>query len=103
MLREAYYALYNNRTAKIWGEQELSDNERHHSRFVHVGHCFDYLRQAIMCAGDMTLEWAGRDADGNIMAGPSGWGILHRQCRNWGQAYEWAAQHNAPGDYAGTV
>ena len=24
----------------------------------HLEHCFDYLRQAIMCAGDMSLEGA---------------------------------------------
>merc|ERR1712070_734972 len=25
----------------------------------HVFHCFDYIRQALMCAGDMTIEWLG--------------------------------------------
>ncbi|KIN07699.1 hypothetical protein OIDMADRAFT_16278, partial [Oidiodendron maius Zn] len=39
---------------------ELSDHN--HMMFNdshHVDHCVDYLRQAIMCAGDTTLEKAG--------------------------------------------
>ncbi|KAI7125822.1 hypothetical protein D0869_15517, partial [Hortaea werneckii] len=30
----------------------------------HVFHCFDYIRQALMCAGDMTIEWPRVEADG---------------------------------------
>lgn len=47
----------------------------------HVHHCLDYLRQSIMCSGDMTLEWP-------MLTGPSagitvdGWNIPHR-CKSW--------------------
>ncbi|OJJ69566.1 hypothetical protein ASPBRDRAFT_281622 [Aspergillus brasiliensis CBS 101740] len=51
----------------------------------HVFHCLDYLRQAIMCAGDTTLEWARvrRNANGDL-AGYffDGRGSSH-QCRDW--------------------
>lgn len=47
----------------------------------HMAHCFDYLRQSLMCHGDMTLEWPRTEADGSRFA-VDGWGIEH-QCRDW--------------------
>lgn len=47
----------------------------------HVEHCFDYLRQAVMCAGDMSLEWPRTESDGRRFA-VDGWGIPH-QCKSW--------------------
>jgi len=42
----------------------------------HVSHCFDYLRQAIFCSGDMTLEWPKQDgpSSGAVV---DGWNIPH--------------------------
>lgn len=47
----------------------------------HLLHCFDYLRQGIMCAGDMTLEWPKEQkvGDGSKV---DGWGVEH-QCKSW--------------------
>lgn len=47
----------------------------------HADHCFDYLRQAIMCKADMTLEKARVDEDGHRRA-TDGWGTAHH-CANW--------------------
>ncbi|TKA79592.1 hypothetical protein B0A55_03354 [Friedmanniomyces simplex] len=47
----------------------------------HVFHCFDYVRQALMCAGDMTVEWPRTEADGRRFA-VDGWGITH-ECKDW--------------------
>jgi hypothetical protein len=47
----------------------------------HVYHCFDYIRQALMCAGDLTLEWPRTEKDGRRFA-VDGWGISH-QCKSW--------------------
>lgn len=47
----------------------------------HVGHCFDYLRQSLMCAGDMSVEWPRVESDGRKIA-VDGWGVEHR-CRRW--------------------
>ena len=47
----------------------------------HVHHCFDYIRQALMCAGDMTVEWPRTEEDGSRFA-VDGWGITH-QCKSW--------------------
>lgn len=47
----------------------------------HVYHCFDYIRQALMCAGDMTVEWPRTEPDGRRFA-VDGWGIEH-ECKSW--------------------
>ena len=47
----------------------------------HVLHCFDYLRQGIMCAADSTLEWPRQEVDGRRFA-VDGWGVEH-QCADW--------------------
>jgi hypothetical protein len=48
-----------------------------------VEHCFEYLRQAVMCAADSNLE----DADKMNVA--TGWGI-RRTCRNYDALREWS-------------
>ncbi|KAK4901692.1 hypothetical protein LTR27_001464 [Elasticomyces elasticus] len=52
----------------------------------HVYHCFDYIRQALMCAGDMTIEWPRTETDGSRFA-VDGWGITH-ECKDWGAIME---------------
>jgi len=46
-----------------------------------VWHCFDYIRQALMCAGDMTVEWPRTEEDGRRFA-VDGWGVTH-ECKDW--------------------
>ena len=53
----------------------------------HLHHCFDYLRQTIACAGDVSLEWPRTEPDGRRFA-VDGWGIPHK-CKNWGQIMEY--------------
>tara|TARA_R110002060_G_scaffold66393_2_gene75217 strand:+ start:705 stop:899 length:195 start_codon:yes stop_codon:yes gene_type:complete len=50
----------------------------------HMAHCFDFLRQAVMCAGDMTLEPVEDDAT-------DGWNVTHA-CRNFKTIYDFAAE-----------
>ncbi|KAI1842112.1 hypothetical protein JX266_011645 [Neoarthrinium moseri] len=59
----------------------LNGFEYHDDVVNHVDHCFDYLRQAILCRADMTLEKARVDADGHRRA-TDGWGTAH-QCVDW--------------------
>ncbi|QIW99548.1 hypothetical protein AMS68_005066 [Peltaster fructicola] len=44
----------------------------------HIQHCFDYLRQSVMCAGDMTLEWPKQEGTA-AKAKVDGWGVPHMQ------------------------
>ena len=56
----------------------------------HVEHCFDYLRQLVMCAADATLEHV---QEGNEdMDAVVGWGIGH-QCRDWNVIWQFAEDH----------
>jgi len=77
--------------AVIKNDTELTAKIKHmftdldHS--YHLHHCFDYLRQTIACAGDMSLEWPRTEPDGRRFA-VDGWGIPHR-CKNWVQIMEY--------------
>jgi len=64
-------------------EDQMSDQ--------HIYHCVDYLRQAIMCNGDTTLE-RGRVVDGKVTRGVDGWGIQH-ECRDFDAIYAFADAH----------
>ena len=56
------------------------DNSRksgHHHDASHMQHCFDYIRQALICAADPTLE-----KRNDTISGVKGWGTTH-QCRDF--------------------
>ncbi|KAI1161917.1 hypothetical protein F5B18DRAFT_653202 [Nemania serpens] len=59
----------------------LTEEVAHHS-----AHCFDYLRQSIMCAADTNLE-------GETEAGP-GWGSDHT-CADYDAVLAWANENSA--------
>ena len=76
----------------------MNDASFHHpletnSTSDHLEHCFDYLRQGIMCAGDLTLESARVEKDGSRIQ-VDGWGIAH-QCRDWNAIKTFAIEHRA--------
>ena len=56
---------------------------------VHLSHCWDFLRQAIMCAADTSLEWL--PAPPNDI-GSTGWGYEHT-CRDFGAIHMWATEN----------
>lgn len=61
--------------------EELTEEIAHHT-----AHCFDYLRQGIMCSADTSLE-------GMTSAGP-GWGSKH-ECKDYDAVLKWANDHGA--------
>ena len=56
------------------------------TEFGHISHCLDYLRQAILCQADTTLEESEVDVrpDGVLDSGATGLGVTHI-CRDWTQ------------------
>ncbi|PHH75952.1 hypothetical protein CDD80_1914 [Ophiocordyceps camponoti-rufipedis] len=57
-------------------------------------HCWDYLRQTIMCAGDTSLEWVSpHQSEPNST---DGWGFQHT-CKNFEAIHEWAERHSSGG------
>jgi len=78
MIKMGYYAAMN-KTIDEYGNPE------------HLQHCFQYLRLAVQCAGDTTLEWPLVDEDG-VRRGSNGWGITHN-CVNWEVLKQWTEDH----------
>jgi hypothetical protein len=58
----------------------------------HINHCFEYMRQAIMCAGDVALEGAAtafpEDPVTGDRGGSDGWDAKH-VCKDYGQIYDY--------------
>ncbi|KAF1808675.1 hypothetical protein P152DRAFT_462238 [Eremomyces bilateralis CBS 781.70] len=46
----------------------------------HLYHCFDYLRQSLMCCGDMAMEWPRTEETGERYV-VDGWNIPH-ECKS---------------------
>ncbi|USP78105.1 uncharacterized protein yc1106_05379 [Curvularia clavata] len=59
------------------------------NRLVHNDHCFDYIRNAIMCFGDTTLEGQSQTPGLEDIPGTDGTGAIH-VCRNFDEVSKWA-------------
>lgn len=55
----------------------------------HISHCFDFVRQALMCAADVTLEGPVEIQGTQVFAG---WEAPH-QCTKWDEVWSWAEKH----------
>ncbi|KAF2115911.1 hypothetical protein BDV96DRAFT_612495 [Lophiotrema nucula] len=58
----------------------------------HINHCFEYMRQAVMCAGDVALEGAEttfpRGKNGEDLGGSDGWDAKH-VCKDYNEVYNY--------------
>lgn len=59
---------------------------------VHNDHCFNYLRNAVMCCGDTTLEGQSQAPMLKNVPGTDGTGAVH-VCRHYDEITSWAG-HN---------
>ncbi|PCH32999.1 hypothetical protein WOLCODRAFT_92766 [Wolfiporia cocos MD-104 SS10] len=55
------------------------------------GRCLNYLRQAVLCASDITIDALNMEVDGKLTA-TNGVGSTHI-CRNWLQVYEFVVEN----------
>lgn len=71
-------------------ETLLSDEDTGHDP-GHIIHCFEYLRQALMCAADTNLEVTHQrvDESGKMSIEAEGWDTA-RVCRDYDAVKEWA-------------
>jgi len=53
----------------------------------HVAHCIDYIRQSIMCCGDVALEGQQTTFPEGLL-GSDGWDAKH-VCKDYGQVISW--------------
>lgn len=58
-------------------------------KLMHNNHCFNYLRNAIMCASDTTLEGQAQDNTSRENVGTDGTGGTH-VCRDYEELRAWA-------------
>lgn len=73
-------------------EVHIAGNPSFKALGPHVLHCFDFIRQALMCYGDMTLEpWVDYDGVTLYSRGSSGWGTTHK-CRNFEELKGWVEE-----------
>ena len=79
-LRRAYYSSSGDR---------LEGFDFGLNRTSHTAHCFEYLRQTIMCSADSSVEPAE-----DVESGFLGWGFW-RLCRDYRQLKEWAERWRA--------
>ena len=73
-------------TFRDYVKQAELDGDSVHDRHGHITHCINYLRQAIMCTADLTLEHGTEFFSGE--------GVLH-QCRDWESVMRYLQDHRA--------
>ncbi|KAI1857176.1 uncharacterized protein JN550_013413 [Neoarthrinium moseri] len=85
MIRILFYqmvAIANHTTPRHFYHGTDKDNHDPTPFPDHVNHCFDYIRQSLMCSGDMTLEHSREPPLGEKRTDTDGWGVEH-QCKDW--------------------
>lgn len=82
MFRESYYSTLSGIELRHGLVDNISDKAHMEGYIGHIGHCFDYVRQSILCAGDMTIEKALTHPQNGDVIG------VH-QCKDWEKAVEW--------------
>ncbi|PWY87087.1 hypothetical protein BO94DRAFT_624300 [Aspergillus sclerotioniger CBS 115572] len=87
LIRRAYYAPHNPHSNP--SSEEKASFDTGVDRPPHVGHCFDYLRQSLICTADSRLEPATQKANGN----PT-WGF-ERVCWDFEEVKNWAGKWKA--------
>jgi hypothetical protein len=96
LVRNAWFKLVNDGPDKL---ESVHVGGNPHGKTVggHVRHCFDYLRQSLMCHADPTME-AFLEDDGVTprTKGSSGWGVRHT-CNDFGGLVDWIEEHDATG------
>ncbi|KAJ0328802.1 hypothetical protein COL5a_004587 [Colletotrichum fioriniae] len=77
----------------VWATREaffrlLRDGNSTEIDLGHLSHCWDFVRQAIQCRADTTIEWQVSDE----LSGSLGWGYQH-QCYDYDALLAWAEEH----------
>lgn len=96
LLRSMLQMQLQNATSSQKAHANPTHQSSNHRAFDegHVGHCFSYIAQQIMCAADDTIEppWINKTSDNFIIdAGVSGEGYRH-QCRDASLVWETVMQ-----------
>ena len=80
-MRRAYYSGAD--------DGDLENFDLGKERRPHIVHCFDYLRQSLLCSADSSIEPGVDTVNGFLGSG------FQRQCRNFGELRKWAEERRA--------
>ena len=99
MLRIGYYSALNSVSVDmdIDTDAKHSEDINHRPDPHHLRHCFDYLRQSIMCDADTNLEPVSMK-----LGGVTGW-KYQRTCRDYEKVKEWAERWRKEDDLVVTA
>jgi hypothetical protein len=69
LFRNSLYSLLYQGSVSPWGQFTRQDGLQTGGVQAHIDDCFDYVRQKILCAGDMTIEGAAETSDKDPLGG----------------------------------
>lgn len=72
--------------------ETVTNSMMHDSHAWHMPHCFEYLRQSILCCGDTALEGKQTTFPDKNLPGSDGWDAKHI-CRDYGQIREYLEEN----------
>jgi hypothetical protein len=81
-----YYKALNSHPGEEMQHTASGEHEEHDDP-GHLRHCFDYIRQSLMCAADTNVEPMNKE-----LKGVTGWGFT-RQCRSYDAVFKWTGQN----------
>lgn len=93
ILRSQYWRLIDGMLADSTSEAR-QEEARKQLRDHHSQHCFAYIAESIMCAGDLSIEWAKVEKDGSRIQ-VDGWGVTH-QCKDPDAIWKWMEANHGP-------
>lgn len=93
LLRHKYWRLIDG-MSENWTNAMRQEEVRNQLRDGHTQHCFAYITESVMCAGDLTIEWAKVERDGNRTQ-VDGWGVPH-QCKDPEAIRAWMEANHGP-------
>ncbi|OLN92793.1 hypothetical protein CCHL11_06693 [Colletotrichum chlorophyti] len=94
---ESYAGLAINGSASVDMHSHIPENTNGADGPWHLAHCFDYLRQGILCAGDVALEGT-QTTFPEGFTGSDGWDAKH-VCKDPKQVYEYLDKNRALDDH----
>ena len=93
LLRHSYWRLIDG-MSETWTDAMRQEEVRKQLGDRHTQHCFAYIAESIMCAGDLTIEWAKVERDGSRTQ-VDGWGVPH-QCKDPEAMGAWMEANHGP-------
>ena len=93
LLRRNYWRLIDGMSA-TWTDAARQEEVGRLLQDRHSQHCFAYIAESIICAGDLTIEWARVERDGSRTQ-VDGWGVPH-QCKDPEAIREWTEANHGP-------